>query len=81
MCNVDRLNTEWKIMCASQKVCPSVRVRLQKEGFRLLKETPNSLDSDLVMEIDIERDQITEKGDKIFEICRGKVQQISIRET
>ena len=68
-------------MCANQKVCPSVLEQLRHEGFKLVKETPNSVDSDLIMVLDIEKEKITEKGDKIFKLCEGKIQQLSIRET
>ena len=73
------MKTEWKIMCANQKVCPDVKKRLIDIGFMFIKETPNSADSDLIMTIDVNEKEITEKGNKVFEICGEKIQQISVK--
>lgn len=47
-------------------------------GFKFLKETPDSADSDFIMEKDMEEKQIPEKGKEVFEACRGKIQQIAV---
>lgn len=65
-------------MCANQEVCPEVKDNLLKLGFKFLKDTPNSSDSDLEIEPNIEESEIREKGDKVFETCGKKVQQVSV---
>lgn len=72
------MKTKWKIMCASQQVCPEVKEKLKEMGFDFLKETPNSSDSDLIMVRDVEKDEIQEKGAQILKICGNTVQQISV---
>ncbi len=65
-------------MCASQEVCPDVIKSLSELGFVLLKETPNSPDSDLVMVSDIEKKDIQAKGEQILKSCGVKVQQVLV---
>ena len=76
---IRNMKTEWKIMCANQQVCPDVKKNLEDAGFMFIKETPNSADSDLIMAIDINEKEITKKGEKVFEICGEKIQQISVQ--
>ncbi len=62
----------------NRKVCPEVLDNLLDIGFKLVKDTPNSADSDLIMSIDLDEKEIPEQGSKIFKICKKNIQQLSV---
>lgn len=72
------VRTNWKIMCANQQVCPEVRDKLTEIGFEFKKQTPNSADSDLIMEINIDKKEIATKGQEVLQVCGRKVQQLLV---
>ncbi len=73
------METEWKIVCMEQSVCREATRILEGMGFRLLKRTPDSPDSDLVLSYEEEEDyNIDKKAQEVKKACRGLVQQMSI---